>query len=165
MQKELRARIKEATEKSGIEKPDFVELLRLIDEHYDRMEATITQSLTTTTPIEAIFDSVTEALLTASESGLICNCNKICSHYFGLAKDQLIGSKLEHILPAAKKKSMQEFLEPYMSNLDQTNPSVEAGQVDAIIDKLADHILVGMPPDLDAFLAFDGKPLDFKAKF
>ena len=132
MQKELRARIKEATEKSGIEKPDFVELLRLIDEHYDRMEATITQSLTTTTPIEAIFDSVTEALLTASESGLICNCNKICSHYFGLAKDQLIGSKLEHILPEAKKKSMQEFLEPYMSNLDQTNPSVEAGQVDAL---------------------------------
>ncbi|MGA8205320.1 MAG: hypothetical protein WB812_12420, partial [Woeseiaceae bacterium] len=75
MHKELRARIKEATEKSGIEKPDFLELLRLIDQHYDRMEATITQSLTTTTPIEAIFDSVTEALLTASDSGLICNCN------------------------------------------------------------------------------------------
>jgi diguanylate cyclase (GGDEF)-like protein/PAS domain S-box-containing protein len=129
MHKELRARIKEATEKSGIEKPDFLELLRLIDQHYDRMEATITQSLTTTTPIEAIFDSVTEALLTASDSGLICNCNKICSHYFGLTKDQLIGSKLEHILPAAKKKSMQEFLAPFMSHLDQTNPSVAGGEV------------------------------------
>ena len=132
MHKELRAKIKEATEKSGIEKPDFLELLRLIDQHYDRMEATITQSLTTTTPIEAIFDSVTEALLTASDSGLICNCNKICSHYFGLAKDQLIGSKLEHILPAAKKKSMQEFLEPYISHLDQTNPSVAGGEVEGL---------------------------------
>ena len=61
MHKDLREKIKQATEESGIEKPDFVELLSLIDAHYDKMEATITQSLTTTTPIEAIFDSVAEA--------------------------------------------------------------------------------------------------------
>jgi diguanylate cyclase (GGDEF)-like protein/PAS domain S-box-containing protein len=131
MHKELRDRIKQATETSGIEKPDFLELLRLVDQHYDKMEATITQSLTTTTPIEAIFDSVTEALLTVSESGIICNCNKICSHYFGLTKDQLIGSKIEHILPQAKKKPMLEFLEPFMSNLDASRPVFESGQVEA----------------------------------
>jgi len=60
MHKELRDRIKRATEESGIEKPDFLELLHLIDQHYDKMEATITQSLTNTTPIEAISDSVTK---------------------------------------------------------------------------------------------------------
>jgi hypothetical protein len=65
MHKELRDKIKHATEASAIEKPDFLELLELIDQHYDKMEATITQSLTNTTPLEAIFDSVTEALLTS----------------------------------------------------------------------------------------------------
>jgi hypothetical protein len=49
MDRDLRDRIRKATESSGIEKADFVELLRLVDQHYDRMEATITQSLTATT--------------------------------------------------------------------------------------------------------------------
>ena len=131
MHKDLRDKIKQATEESGIEKPDFVELLSLIDAHYDKMEATITQSLTTTTPIEAIFDSVTEALLSVSESGIVCNCNKICSRYFGLTKDQLIGSKIEHILPEAKGQSLDRFLTPFMSDLEDTLPKVEGGQVSA----------------------------------
>jgi len=132
MHKELRARIKHATEASGIEKPDFLELLSLIDQHYDKMEATITQSLTSTTPIEAIFDSVTEALLSVSESGIVCNCNKICSHYFGLTKDQLIGSKIEHILPAAKSQTVAEFVAPFTSNLNASQLRVETGVVNAI---------------------------------
>jgi diguanylate cyclase (GGDEF)-like protein/PAS domain S-box-containing protein len=131
MHKDLREKIKQATEESGIEKPDFVELLSLIDAHYDKMEATITQSLTTTTPIEAIFDSVAEALLSVSESGIVCNCNKMSSSFFGLTKDQLIGSKLEHILPGAKNQRLEEFLAPYLSNLDDTIPRVDGGQVEA----------------------------------
>jgi diguanylate cyclase (GGDEF)-like protein/PAS domain S-box-containing protein len=132
MHKELRDRIRKATEESGIEKPDFLELLHLIDEHYDKMEATITQSLTNTTPIEAIFDSVTEALLTVSESGIVCNCNKVCAHYFGLTRDQLIGSKIEHILPAVKNRSIEKFLAPYTSKLDDSQVDVQGGQVDAL---------------------------------
>ena len=124
MHKDLRDKIKRATEESGIEKPDFVELLNLIDQHYDKMEATITQSLTSTTPIEAIFDSVTEALLSVSESGIVCNCNKICSRYFGLTKDQLIGSKIEHILPEAKGQPLDRYLTPFMSDLEDTLPQV-----------------------------------------
>ena len=132
MHKELRDRIKKATEESGIEKPDFLELLHLIDQHYDQMEATITQSLTNTTPIEAIFDSVTEALLTVSESGIVCNCNKVCAHYFGLTRDQLIGSKIEHVLPAVKNRSVEKFLEPFMSKLDASQVDVQGGKVDAL---------------------------------
>ncbi|MDH3337821.1 MAG: EAL domain-containing protein [Gammaproteobacteria bacterium] len=132
MHKELRDKIKHATEASGIEKPDFLELLSLIDQHYDKMEATITQSLTSTTPIEAIFDSVTEALLSVSESGIVCNCNKICSHYFGLTKDQLIGSKIEHILPAAKGRTVAEFVAPFTSNLDASQLRVETGRIEAV---------------------------------
>jgi len=132
MHKELRDKIKHATEASGIEKPDFLELLGLIDQHYDKMEATITQSLTNTTPLEAIFDSVTEALLSVSESGIVCNCNKVCTFYFGLTKDQLIGSKIEHVLPAAKGRVVGEFLEPFMADLDDTQLKVEGGQVDAV---------------------------------
>ncbi|MDH3545790.1 MAG: PAS domain S-box protein, partial [Gammaproteobacteria bacterium] len=132
MHKELRDKIKRAKESSLIEKPAFVELLRLIDQHYDKMEATITQSLTSTTPIEAIFDSVSEALLSVSESGIVCNCNKVCTNYFGLTRDQLIGSKIEHILPDAKKRSVERFLTPFMSNLDATHIKVESGEVDAV---------------------------------
>ena len=132
MHRELRDKIKRATEESGIEKPDFVELLHLIDQHYDQMEATITQSLTNTTPIEAIFDSVTEALFTVSESGIVCNCNKVCAHYFGLTRDQLIGSKVEHVLPGMKGRSVENFLQPFLSNLDDSNVNVEGAEVQAL---------------------------------
>ncbi|MCH8060146.1 MAG: EAL domain-containing protein [Proteobacteria bacterium] len=132
MHKELRNRIKQTTASSAIEKPDFVELLELVDQHYDKMEATITQSLTTITPLEAIFDSVTDALFTVSENGFICSCNKICSYYFGLTRDQLIGSKLERILPAAKGQKLARFIEPFNSNLDDTQVTVAGGEVDAV---------------------------------
>jgi diguanylate cyclase (GGDEF)-like protein/PAS domain S-box-containing protein len=131
MHKELRDKIKRATEESGIEKPDFIELLHLIDEHYDRMEATITQSLTSTMPMEAIFDSVTDALFTVSESGIVCNCNKICAHYFGLTRDQLIGSKIEHVLPAMQGQPVAGFLQPFLANLDDSQLDVQGGQVEA----------------------------------
>ena len=67
MNRDLRKQIREATDRSGIDKLDFIDLLKLIDQHYDKMEETISESLTSkslsssTTPIEVIFDSVTEA--------------------------------------------------------------------------------------------------------
>ena len=128
MDHDLRAQIRRATEASDIHKSDFIELLRLIDAHYDKMEATITQSLTTTTPIEAIFDSVTEGLMSVSESGEIRICNKVCERYFGLTKDQLIGSRIEHLLPEAKGKPVAKFLEPFMSSLDDTHVDYEGGE-------------------------------------
>ena len=119
MRKGLRDKIKAAAEQSEITKPDFVELLNLIDQHYDKMEATITQSIQTrtlqdNTPIEAIFDSVTEALISVSADGVIRNCNKVCSRYFDLDKTSLIGSNLAGILPGATGQPLGEFLAPYM---------------------------------------------------
>ena len=133
MDQDLRQRIKEATEKSGINRLDFVALLKLIDEHYDKMEATITQSLSTqvgpSTPIEVIFDSVTDALLSVSEEGIIRNCNKVCSRYFGIDKEDLIGSSLEKILPDLEGTGLSEYLSPYMSDLDDTNADFSGGEV------------------------------------
>ncbi len=132
MDQDLRHKIKLATESSGIEKPDFVELLRLIDQHYDKMEATITQSLTDTTPIQAIFDSVTEALLSVSDDGVVRNCNKICSRYFGLSRDQLIGSRIEHLLPAANGQDLAMFLQPFICHLDDTQLEFVGGETTAV---------------------------------
>ncbi len=138
MQKDLRDRIRAATESSDISKPDFVELLSLIDQHYDKMEATITQSVRsasfvdTAAPIEAIFDSVTEALLSVSTDGVIRNCNKVCTRYFKLTKDQLIGSKLANLIPAAQNTTIGEFLQPYISDLDDTNFDLVDGDVEAV---------------------------------
>jgi diguanylate cyclase (GGDEF)-like protein/PAS domain S-box-containing protein len=131
MDSKLRDKIKKAAKQSDVKKSDFVSLLRLIDEHYDQMEATITQSLTVNAPIDAVFDSVTEALLSVDESGQIRVCNKVCARYFGLTKDQLIGSKIEHLLPKAKGKSLADFLAPFTSDLDSTNVDYSAGEVQA----------------------------------
>lgn len=131
MDRDLRDKIKRATESSGIEKPDFIELLRLVDKHYDKMEATITQSLTATTPIESIFDSVTEALMSVSESGVIRICNKVCAKFFGLTQDQLIGSQIEHLLPGAKDQDLAAFLKPFMSDPDDTHFEFSGGDVEA----------------------------------
>ena len=142
MQKDLRDKIRAATEASGITKPNFVELLSLIDQHYDKMEATITQSVKTATladfaadtaaPIEAIFDSVTEALMSVGADGVIRNCNKVCTHYFKLTKDQLVGSNISNILPGAKDSPVADFLGPYMSDLEDTNIELADGEVDAL---------------------------------
>ena len=141
MQKDLRDKIRAATEASGITKPDFVELLSLIDQHYDKMEATITQSVRTAThvdiaaetaaPIEAIFDSVTEALLSVGADGIIRNCNRVCSRYFDRTKADLVGSNIATLLPGAKNQPISDFLEPYLSNLEDTNVDLADGEVDA----------------------------------
>jgi len=137
MHRDLRKQIREATEKSGINKLDFIELLKLIDRHYDKMEATITQSLTektltpTTTPIEVIFDSVTEALLSVSEEGTIRNANRVCSQYFGIDKDELIGSSIVRILPDAKGCTLADFLEPFKADIEDTNADFSGGEVTA----------------------------------
>ena len=140
MRRDLKKRIKQATKQSGIDKLDFLELLNLIDQHYDKMEATITQSLssqslssqtlsTTTTPIEVIFDSVTEALLSVSEEGTIRNANKVCARYFGIETDELIGGSIVSILPESKGRTLADFLQPYQSNLDDTNIDFSGGEV------------------------------------
>lgn len=146
MDSKLRNRIKQATEATDIEQSDFVELLRLIDSHYDQMEATInqtinsrvastqtlsTQSMTVNSPIETVFDSVTQALMSVNEAGNVIVCNKVCARSFGLTKDQLIGSKIEHILPACRDTTVAEFLEPFISNLDNTQIDFAGGEVEA----------------------------------
>ncbi len=143
MDQDLRQQIKDATENSGVNRLDFIALLKLVDQHYDRMEATITQSLTTsqalktpgsqktTTPIEIIFDSVTEALMSVSEDGTIRNCNKVCSRYFGIPKDDLIGSPISDILPDARGVELAKYVEPFMSNLDDTHTDFSGGEVNA----------------------------------
>ncbi len=115
---------------------DLGSVVRLLDQHYARLESlvsrSLTQSLPALTPIEVIFDSVTEALLSVSANGTIRNCNKVCTRYFGLPKEQLIGSRLERLLPECSSVRLAQFLEPFMSNLDDTHIEFHSGEVDAL---------------------------------
>ncbi len=131
MHQDLREKIRAATEESGISKPDFLELLKLIDQHYDKMEATITQSLQTSAPIEAIFNSVTEALLSVGDNGIIRNCNKVCANYFGVESEQLIGAPISNILPDATGTKVATFLEPFLTSLDDTRLQLANGETRA----------------------------------
>ncbi|MEX1265288.1 MAG: PAS domain S-box protein, partial [Woeseia sp.] len=120
---------------AGDHKPGMEALLKVLEEHYDKMEATITRSLTqtlpATTPIEVIFDSVTDALMSVGANGTIRNCNKVCTRYFGMPKQELIGSSLDAILPGATTPSIVEFLAPFMSDLDDTHIEFNNGEVEA----------------------------------
>ncbi|HEX7063052.1 MAG TPA: EAL domain-containing protein [Woeseiaceae bacterium] len=135
MDRELRKRIRETIQSSGVYHRELLALLKALEEHYDKEAASNTQtlsaSLTSATPIEAIFDSVTEALLSVSAKGVIRNCNKVCSRYFGLPKEVLIGAPLSSILPAAKGCSVEELLQPFMSDLNDTQPDFSGGEIDA----------------------------------
>jgi diguanylate cyclase (GGDEF)-like protein/PAS domain S-box-containing protein len=134
MRGDLREKIKAATEESGVRRPDFIALLKLIDEHYDRMEATITQSFQSQThaPIEAIFDNVTDALMSVGSDGTIRNCNKVCARYFGRPRRELLGSQLETVLPDAAGFSVKDYLAPFISSLDDTNLDLPSGEVIAL---------------------------------
>ena len=135
MGKDRRGDQTESPRDGAVERPDFVSLLRLIDEHYDRIEATVASSLSEAypggNPIESIFDSVTDALMSVGADGTIRNCNKICTRYFQIEKDLLIGSPIADLLPDLGEVSLQEYLGPCLSNVDDTLPDVSPGEVRA----------------------------------
>ena len=135
MDRELRQKIRDVIERSGVHHREFIRLLERIEQECDRSDQTIAESLRApraeNTPVEAIFDSVTDALLSLSSNGVIRNCNKVCSRYFGLPKDLLIGADLGSILPAARGHSLPEFLQPFMTDLDDTHVDFCGGEVEA----------------------------------
>ena len=134
MRRDLREKIRAATEGSGVSRPDFIALLRLIDEHYDKMEATITQSFQAQTqaPLEAIFDSITDAFMTVGDDGVIRSCNKVCTRYFGRSRKELVGSHIGAILPGLGDMPLADYLTPFMSSLDDTSFDVAGGEVSAL---------------------------------
>lgn len=138
MDRELRRQIKDATERPGADNPEFLALLKLIDQHYDKAEATsgsLTRSMRSisstiaATPVEVIFDSVTDALLSVGSGGVIRNCNKVCTRYFGLPRHLLIGSSISSILPSAHNQVLAEYLQPFMTDLDDTHIEFCGGEV------------------------------------
>jgi PAS domain S-box-containing protein len=135
MQKDREAEHGPDHQHAGHPEPDMEALLKVLKKHYDKMEATINRSLTQTLPagtsVEVIFDSVTDALLSVSASGVIRNCNKVCARYFGIPKQELIGSPLNTILPAAATQALPQFLQPFMSDLDDTHIEFNSGEVEA----------------------------------
>jgi diguanylate cyclase (GGDEF)-like protein/PAS domain S-box-containing protein len=131
VKRDLREKIRAATEESGVTRPDFVALLELINEHYDKMEATITESLQTQTPLEAIFDSITDALLTVGHDGRIRSCNKVCTRYFGYSRKELIGSHINTVFPDLGDLSVIDYLAPFMASLDDTNFETSDGRITA----------------------------------
>ncbi|MBT8086026.1 MAG: EAL domain-containing protein [Woeseia sp.] len=136
---------------------DLKLLVQLLNDQYARLQESVSESLTQTltqtlagklaisgaadsaappdkivSSVEAIFDSVTDALLSVSAGGLIRNCNKVCSRYFDISKEKLIGLPLSHLLPDAKDENLVEFLQPFMTNLDDTHVELHSGEITAI---------------------------------
>ena len=136
MQKDIRERIRAAKAACGAAEPDFADLLNQVELHYDKLEQSLTQKMDErgiqdSSSIEAIFDSVTDALLSINADGIIRNCNKVCRHYFGLEEEQLIGANIARIIPAAKGEPVADFLAPFLSKLDDTAIKKASGEIEA----------------------------------
>jgi len=126
MDEKLRDRIRQATESSGVRQAEFIDLLKRVDKHYARIEATATRPLargaiSDTPSVEVIFDSVSEALMFVGEAGDIRLCNEVCTRYFGLTKEELTGARIESVLPAAKDRPLADFLEPFVADISDTH--------------------------------------------
>ena len=137
MQKDFRESIRAATEACGVAKPDSDKLLDLIELHYDKLQQDLTQStrlheLQDSGSVEAIFDSVTEALFSIDGDGVIRKCNKVCPRYFGVARAELVGAHVATILPAAKGRRIDRFLAPFITDLDDTWIRLTGGEVEAL---------------------------------
>ncbi|MBT8092996.1 MAG: EAL domain-containing protein [Gammaproteobacteria bacterium] len=137
MEQRIRERLRAATAACGDGESDFVDILKKIEEHYDRMEETLARTiemrgLHDNTSIEAIFDSVTEALFSVSEDGIIRNCNKVCSSYFGLQQNELVGAHIAKILPVARGQAIDKFLAPFTHNLDNKRIEQSGGEIEAL---------------------------------
>ncbi|NNL64437.1 MAG: EAL domain-containing protein, partial [Woeseiaceae bacterium] len=95
----------------------------------DKSDTTLSESLRQQlqTPIEAIFDSITDALLTTARDGRIQSCNKVCSRYFGRSREQLIGVNIREILPGIGDSAIAWFLSPFMSSPEDTRIDASGG--------------------------------------
>ena len=123
---------------SAIDAPDnreseFVELLRRVDQHYEQLEATITQSIpalpaVAASPVDIIFDNVSEALLSLGEDGTIHLCNQVCELYFGLPRDELVGTPIGRLLPELDAQPIGDFLRPFVAG--SLNSPVEHARVE-----------------------------------
>lgn len=118
------------------QRTEFVDILKRVDDHYDRMESSIVDTLSgrhsVQMPIDIIFDSVNDALLSVAADGVIRNCNRVLSCYFGRARDELIGSAIQELLPDIGQRTVAQFLEPFMSVFDvkgNADPVVRPGEV------------------------------------
>ena len=107
-------------------------MLKIINDHYDRIDETLTESRIASAPAETIFDSVTVALFSVTENGTILNCNRVCSKYFGIPRRELFGMSFGELVPAAGNRPMDDFLAPYLTNLDDSQYEISTGEVTAL---------------------------------
>ncbi len=115
---------------------EFMELLRRVDQHYEYLEATITQSIpahpaAAMTPVDVVFDSVSEALMSLDSDGIIRLCNPVCARYFGKAKDDLVGTHVNEILPAAAGQPLDEFLAGFVADISDTHVEYDRAETPA----------------------------------
>ncbi len=107
---------------AGDEPQGILALLDRIDAHYERMESSISTTLSgqhhAPTPIDIILDSVSDVLLVVTAEGEIRNCNRIGTRSFGRPKNELVGMALHELLPGLGEQSVAEFLAAYLTDTE-----------------------------------------------
>ncbi|MCG2587311.1 PAS domain-containing sensor histidine kinase [Rhodohalobacter sulfatireducens] len=70
---------------------------------------------------KTIFETSTEAIFTADESGNILDFNRAAVRMFGYDKKEIIGKNLRTIIPSFNPKSLHVFIKRYYSKLEMKN--------------------------------------------
>lgn len=66
-----------------------------------------------------LFESIQEGLIIVDSTGVIVKSNKVCERLFGYATDELIGNKIEILVPTAHKKNHVSDREKYTEHPKQ----------------------------------------------
>lgn len=123
MHKKLRDKIKRATDLSGMEKPDLTELLNLIDQHYDKLEATITslQDVAGKQEVErtlkeneeryrALVEYAPEAIVVFDvDKNRLVDVNDRACELFNLSRSRLLNVGPEEISPKMQPDGQPSF--------------------------------------------------------
>jgi len=89
---------------------------RVVGTHNDITERKLAESAIkdSETRFRALFDNATESIITMDEAGMVLSVNRSAETVFGYTAQELIGTRLEAILPTPHREQHQGYLRRYL---------------------------------------------------
>ena len=79
--------------------------------------------------LRTVLDSIADMVLTVDNEGLIQFSNRVAVKFFAPDQRSLAGRALSEFLPMSQGSDVGAFLDPYVAELDRTNPDLIGGEI------------------------------------
>lgn len=110
---------------------DLARFLSIIDDYYDKLDATASIESVAPAALQAAFDNVAEAVLAVDQDGTITFGNRAAGRIFEFPERQLNGVPLARLFPVLAAAGVGEFLEPCLTDLTKTQFSIQGVEFSA----------------------------------